>query len=111
MTDIPKISCAFANEAALYMAYMPFVKNGGLFIRNQDYSFGSEVELTLNLWDEQEAFIIQGKVIWVTPKAAQGDKLPGIGLQFLSENKTVVTNMIEKHLAGMINSSQLSDTM
>ena len=111
--DTPQqINCSFPNEAALYAAYMPFVKGGGLFIRsNTKYLFGAMVKLLIKLMDEDELYVVEGKIVWITPKGAQGNKVPGIGVQFIGENSRYICNKIETYLAGMLKSSQLTDTM
>lgn len=106
------INCSFTSEAFLYLAYMPFVKNGGIFIRtNHIFPLGEEVDLALKLINEHEPYAIPAKIIWITPKGAQGNKPPGIGVQFLGENSRYVCNKIETYLAGMLKSTQLTDTI
>lgn len=107
------ISCTFDSEASLYLAYMPFIKGGGLFIRtnNPSYPLGAEVKLSVTLLNEQQPYLVDGKVVWITPKGAQGNKPPGIGVQFEGQNCRVVCNKIETYLAGMLKSPQLTDTI
>lgn len=106
------INCLFPNEASLYLAYMPFVKGGGLFVRtNHNYALGELVQLSVKLLEEQEPYLVDGKVVWITPKGAQGNKPPGIGIQFIGENSRYLCNKIETYLAGMLKSSQLTDTI
>jgi type IV pilus assembly protein PilZ len=65
----------------LYAAYMPFLRNGGLFIRtNKRFTLGEEVFVLLALMDEAEKIPITGTVVWVTPKGAQGNRQAGIGV-------------------------------
>lgn len=110
--DIPIINCAYASEGALYMAYMPFLHGGGLFIRtNHNFTLGMQVELNVKLLTEPETYKIGGKVVWITPKGAQGSKPSGVGVQFLGENCRHFCNKIETYLAGMLKSSQMTDTM
>lgn len=111
-TEVKNITCSFSTEAALYLAYMPFIKGGGLFIRtNPSYSLRDSVLLTINFFNEAESHNIKGRVVWITPKGAQGGKPPGIGIQFEGENSRVLCNKIETHLAGMLKSTQLTDTI
>lgn len=106
------INCSFASEALLYVAYMPFVKGGGVFIRTHHiYPLGEEVQLSIKLIDEHEPYLVNAKVVWITPKGAQGNKPPGIGVQFTGENSRYLCNKIETYLAGMLKSSQLTDTI
>ncbi|MGB1192095.1 MAG: PilZ domain-containing protein, partial [Pseudomonadales bacterium] len=67
------LSLTIKDKAVLYAAFMPFVENGGLFIpTNKQYAIGDEVFMLLNLMDEPEKIPVAGKVIWITPKHAQG---------------------------------------
>jgi type IV pilus assembly protein PilZ len=77
------LTLTIKDKSALYMAYMPFVRNGGLFIpTNSNYRLGDEVFMLLNLMGEDEKLPVAGRVIWVTPKGAQGKRTAGIGVQF-----------------------------
>ena len=49
------LSLTIKDKSVLYAAYMPFIKNGGLFIpTNKSYKLGDEVFMLLNLMDEPE---------------------------------------------------------
>ena len=44
------LTLTIKDKSALYLAYMPFVTNGGLFIpTNSNYRIGDEVFMLLNL--------------------------------------------------------------
>ncbi|MFI4962456.1 MAG: PilZ domain-containing protein [Legionellales bacterium] len=106
------IHCSFKTEALLYAAFMPFVKSGGLFVRTSNIlPLGTEVDLSLTLLDEMEPYLVKGLVVWITPKSAQDNKPPGIGIQFSGENSRHVSNKIETYLAGMLKSTQQTDTI
>lgn len=106
------INCTFNSENALYLSYMPFIVGGGLFIRTKNlYQVGSSVQLTIQLMDEPEPFLIEGKVVWLTSKGAQGNKPMGIGVQFVGEPNRALCNKIETYLAGMLKSTQPTDTI
>ena len=63
------LTLTIKDKSALYLAYMPFVNNGGLFIpTNSNYRLGDEVFMLLNLMGEDEKLPVAGRVIWVTPK-------------------------------------------
>jgi len=105
------LTLTIKDKAVLYAAYMPFIKNGGLFIpTSKSYHLGDEVFLLLNLMDEPEKIPVAGKVIWVTPKGAQGNRAAGIGVQFNGEEETA-KNKIETYLAGSLNSDRPTHTM
>lgn len=91
---------------------MPYVKDGGLFIRTHDaYDMGDKVTLSLQFFEETDLHLIEGKVVWMTPEGARGNKPAGIGVQFLGENKHQLTDKIENFLAGKLNSALSTDTM
>jgi Tfp pilus assembly protein PilZ len=72
------LTLTIKDKSALYLAYMPFVKNGGLFIpTNSNYRLGDEVFMLLNLMGEEEKLPVAGRVIWMTPKGAQGKRTAG----------------------------------
>ncbi|WP_049721457.1 PilZ domain-containing protein [Gilvimarinus polysaccharolyticus] len=105
------LSLTIKDKAVLYAAYMPYVLNGGLFIpTNKAYKLGDEVFMLLNLMDEPEKIPVAGKVVWVTPKGAQGNRAAGIGVQFTDEDNTAVTK-IENYLAGSLESDRPTHTM
>tara|TARA_Y100000588_G_C13657987_1_gene670842 strand:- start:139 stop:483 length:345 start_codon:yes stop_codon:yes gene_type:complete len=110
--DIKQIKYCFKDEQSLYLAYMPFVQGGGLFIRTKkEYDLGSKVNLSVQIVDETEDFLLEGKVVWLTPRGAQRNKPPGIGIQLLGDNGLRVVNIIETRLAGMLKSKQVTDTI
>ncbi|MCE3043759.1 MULTISPECIES: PilZ domain-containing protein [Legionella] len=110
--EVPVINCAYPSESALYMAYMPFLKNGGLFVRTlQSYAIDTKVVLLVNLPNETQTYRVTARVVWITPRGSQGSKPPGLGLQFIDPDARNFANKIETHLAGMLKSSQMTDTM
>jgi type IV pilus assembly protein PilZ len=105
------LSLTIKDKAVLYAAYMPFVKNGGMFIpTNKSYKLGDEVFMLLSLMEEPEKIPVAGKVVWVTPKGAQGNRAAGIGVQFSDQDNTAI-NKIETYLAGMLSSDKPTHTM
>ena len=107
------LSVAISDKAVLHESYMPFVKNGGLFIpTKKTYSLGNEVFVLLTLMDEREKIPFAGRVVWITPKGAQGNRPAGIGVQFHNDqNGTAVRNKIETYLAGALKSDRPTYTM
>lgn len=105
------LNLSIKDKNVLYAAYMPFLKNGGLFIpTNKAYKIGEEVFMLLNLMEEQDKIPVAGQVVWVTPRAAQGNRAAGIGVQF-SDKEGVVRNTIETYLAGALNSERPTHTL
>ena len=58
------LTLTIRDKSALYLAYMPFVRNGGLFIpTNNGYRLGDEVFMLLNVLGGDEKLPVAGKVI------------------------------------------------
>ena len=105
------LSLTIRDKAVLYAAYMPFVEHGGLFIpTNKSYVLGDEVFMLLSLMDEPEKIPVAGRVIWITPKGAQGNRAAGIGVQFSGEDD-IAANKIENYLAGSLESDRPTHNM
>tara|TARA_B100001971_G_scaffold214744_1_gene254046 strand:+ start:698 stop:1036 length:339 start_codon:yes stop_codon:yes gene_type:complete len=105
------LSLTIKDKSVLYAAYMPFIKDGGLFIpTNKHYQLGDEVFMLLKLMDEPEKIPVAGKVVWITPKGAQGNKVSGVGVQFTGEDN-MARDKIETFLAGALKSDRVTHTM
>jgi type IV pilus assembly protein PilZ len=105
------LSLTIKDRSVLYAAYMPFVRNGGLFVpTNKRYELGQEIFILLALMDESEKIPINGKVVWITPKGAQGNRQAGIGVQF-SEADFAAATKIEEHLGTGLVSDRPTHTM
>jgi len=107
------ISLKIKDAASLYNAYMPFLRNGGLFAPTaQPYALGDEVVLLVSLADESERLSVVGKVVWICPPGAQGNRTAGIGIHFSdSPDAEVARQRIENMLAGVLNSERPTHTM
>ena len=106
------LSLSIKDKASLYAAYMPFVKNGGLFIpTNKAYKLGDEVFMLLSLMEDAERLPVAGKIIWMTPNGAQGNRATGVGVQFSEQDKGATRSKIETHLAGALKSDRITHTM
>jgi type IV pilus assembly protein PilZ len=105
------LSLVIESKDDLYKAYMPYIKNGGLFVPTmRSYHLGEEVFMLLTLMDSEEKIPVTGQVVWVTPKGAQGGREPGIGIQLSAEDSTLV-NTIENHLAGALASNRRTNAL
>jgi type IV pilus assembly protein PilZ len=107
------LSLAVKDKAALYNAYMPYLKHGGIFVPTpKRYFLGDEVFLLLTLPESNERLPVAGKVVWVTPPGAQGNRTAGIGVQFAetSEGENV-KGKIETLLAGTLTADKPTHTM
>ena len=106
------LSLTIKDKSALYAAYMPFIKNGGLFIpTNKSYKLGEEVFMLLTLMNETEKLPVAGKIAWITPTGAQGNRAAGIGVQFSDQDGGTARSKIETYLAGALKSDRQTHTM
>ena len=106
------LSLAIKEKAALYSAYMPFIRGGGLFIpTNQTYKLGEEVFMLLSLLDDPNKLKVVGTVAWITP-VTQGGRPQGIGVQFSEQEGGIeARNQIEALLGGVLKSARPTHTM
>lgn len=107
------LSLSIKEKPALYAAYMPYLKGGGIFIpTTKTYGLGDEVFMLLTLMDDPNKLPVAGKVVWITPAEAQGNKSQGIGVQF-SDNESGIAarNKVEGLLGGNLKSTRPTHTM
>ena len=71
------------DKNALRPLYMPFLRNGGIFIPTESpYALGDELYVVLTLTEENNRIPLQGQVVWVTPRGMQGNRIQGVGIKF-----------------------------
>jgi type IV pilus assembly protein PilZ len=106
------LSFAIKDRNALYQSYMPFVKHGGLFIpTTKRYQLGDEIFLLLQLMEEPDRIPVAGRVVWVTPAGAEGNRVVGVGVQFSEQDKGAARRRIEEYLAGVLKAERPTHTM
>jgi type IV pilus assembly protein PilZ len=107
------LSLAIKEKAALYAAYMPFLKNGGIFVpTTKPYKIGDEIYLILSLMDDPNKYPIAGKVVWITPSGAANNKAQGIGVHFPSDESGERARLrIEEILGAALRSSRATHTL
>lgn len=114
MSDVDQqsvLALTIQDKSVLYGAYMSFLRNGGLFVPTaRTYRLGDEVFLLLTLMDEPEKLPVAGRVVWITPEGAQGNRQAGIGIEFSDEDATITTK-IENYLAGSLTSDRVTHTL
>lgn len=106
------LSLTIKDKSALYAAYMPFLKSGGLFVpTNKSYRMGEEVFMLLSLLEEHEKIPVAGKIVWITPVGAQGNRAAGVGIQFSEKDSGLARTKIENILGGALKSERPTHTM
>ena len=78
------ISHAIRDRSALYLAYMPFLIHGGIFIPgHREGELGDEVFLLLSLPDDEHRYPVAGKLAWITPPGST--RIEGLGVHFADD--------------------------
>lgn len=105
------LSLWIRDRRVLRAAWMPFLRHGGLFVpTDRSLSLGDEVFLLLRLLDDPERIPVAGRVVWITPKGAQGGRTAGAGVQFSGEDG-FVREKIETCLSGVPDTDYRTHTM
>lgn len=107
------LSLNINSKSALYAAFMPQLKYGGIFIpTTRGYSIGDEVFMLLSLMDDPAKLPIAGTVVWVTPAGAQNGRAQGIGVHFNNDESGVeARRKIEGLLGGVMQSTRPTHTL
>ncbi|MFC3108779.1 PilZ domain-containing protein [Undibacterium arcticum] len=107
------LSLGIKEKSALYTAYMPFLKNGGIFVpTNKPYKIGDEIYLILTLMDDPNKYPIAGKVVWITPAGANNSKAQGIGVHFPEDESGLrAKQCIEDFLGVALKSTRSTHTL
>ncbi len=104
---------AIKEKAALYAAYIPFFAEGGIFVPTpREYRLGDDVYVLLTLPEDTQRYPVAGRVAWVTPARAAGNRTQGIGIQFPNDDKSrVLKARIEEILGSALASERPTQTI
>jgi type IV pilus assembly protein PilZ len=107
------LSLVIKEKVALYSAYMPFLKHGGIFVpTSKSYHLGDEIYLILTLLDDPNKYPIAGKVAWVTPSTVGNGKSQGIGVHFPDDDSGIrIRQRIEELLGSTLHSNRSTHTL
>jgi len=107
------LSLNINSKSALYAAFMPFLRHGGIFVpTTRNYALGDEVFMLLSLMDDPAKLPIAGTVVWITPVGAQNNKAQGIGVHFKDDDSGIeARRRIEGLLGGVMQSGRPTHTI
>lgn len=107
------VQLAIKEKAALYAAYIPLFKEGGVFIpTSREYKLGADVYVLMTLPDDTQRYPIAGKVAWVTPPRAAGNRAQGVGVRFPNDEKSRLLKLkIEEILGAHLASERPTQTI
>lgn len=101
------------SKAALYAAWIPLLKGGGIFLpSSKPHALGEEVLILLSLLDDPNKIPLQGHIAWINPAHSAGNRPQGIGVQLSdSEVARELKKKVEGLLAGALQSSRPTHTI
>ena len=107
------IQLAIKEKSALYAAYIPLFSEGGMFIpTSREYQLGDDVYVLLSLPEDPQRYPIAGRVAWVTPPRAAGNRTQGVGVQFPKDDKSrQLKSKIEDMLGGHFSPDRPTQTV
>ena len=107
------IQLAIKEKAALYAAYIPLFSEDGIFIpTSRDYKLGDDIYVLLSIPDDPQRYPVAGKVAWVTPAKAVGNRTQGVGILFPRDEKSRLLKIkIEEILGANIGSDRPTQTI
>lgn len=106
------IQLAINEKSALHAAYIPLFAEGGIFIpTDREYRLGDDVYLLLSLPDDPQRYPVAGKVAWITPPMAAGERKQGVGIAFPKDEKArALKRLIEEILGALLNADRPTQT-
>ncbi len=107
------VQLAIKEKAALYAAYIPLFKEGGVFIPTaREYQLGADVYVLMTLPEDTQRYPVAGKVAWVTPAKASGNRTQGVGVRFPNDEKSRLLKLkIEEILGAHLASDRPTQTI
>lgn len=96
------VQLAIKEKAALYAAYIPLFKEGGVFIPTaREYQLGADVYVLMTLPEDTQRYPVAGKVAWVTPARAPGNRTQGVGVRFPNDEKSRLLKLKIEEILGV----------
>lgn len=93
------LSLRLKSRRALHRLYLPFIRDGGLFLPSlQEFHLGESLLILLQLPEQRESQPLAGRVVWIrTAEDARGKA--GVGVQFSGVDGGVLKRQIEALLS------------
>lgn len=107
------VQLAIREQVALYQAYIPLFAEGGIFVpTTRECRLGDDLYLLLTLPGDTQRWPVAGKVAWINPARAQGNRTQGVGVRFPKDEKSrALRHKIEELLAGSFDSDRATQTV
>ena len=107
------VQLAIKERIALYQAYIPLFAEGGIFVpTTRECKLGDDLFVLLTLPEDTQRYAVAGKVAWITPARAQGNRSQGVGVQFPKDEKARHLKLkIEQLLGANLGSDKPTQTI
>ena len=107
------VQLAIKEKSALYAAYIPLFREGGVFVpTNREYQLDADMYVLMTLPDDTQRYPVAGKVAWVTPARAAGNRTQGVGVRFPADEKSRLLKLkIEEILGAHLASERPTQTI
>ena len=107
------LQLATKEKAALYAAYIPLFAEGGIFIPSaREHRLGDDIYVLITLPDDSQRYPVAGKVAWITPARASGNRTQGVGVRFPKDEKCEqLKTKIEQILGASLGSDRPTQTI
>jgi type IV pilus assembly protein PilZ len=107
------VQLAIKEKSALYAAYIPLFIEGGIFVPTaRDYNLGDDMYVLLTLPEDTQRYPVTGKVAWITPARAAGNRTQGVGVRFPADEKSRLLKLkIEEILGSQLGSDRPTQTV
>ncbi|HMN22410.1 MAG TPA: PilZ domain-containing protein [Ottowia sp.] len=106
------IQLTIKEKGALHAAYIPMFQEGGIFVpTTREHRLGDDVYVLLTLLDDPQRYPVAGKVAWITPARATGNRTQGVGIRFPKDEKSAqLKAKIEQVLGAALSSDRPTQT-
>lgn len=107
------VQLAIREQVALYQAYIPLFAEGGIFVpTTRECRLGEDMYLLLTLPGDPQRWPVAGKIAWITPARAQGNRTQGVGVRFPKDEKSrALKAKIEELLGASLESDRATQTI
>ncbi len=109
---LPIVPLRFKSANQLYKSFMPWLKNGGLFVpTSKRFEMGQEVLLMVILPGMVDKLPAAGVVAWACPKDVTGHNKPGVGIEFTDQEGVALRLRIESMLVEQLKAKEPTYTL
>jgi type IV pilus assembly protein PilZ len=111
-SKLPIVPLHFKSTNQLYMSFMPWLKNGGLFVpTSKRFEMGQEVLMMVILPGTTDKYPATGVVAWACPKDVTGHNKPGVGIEFTDQDGLALRLRVEGMLVEQLKSKAPTYTL